>query len=91
MELVTLLLIVIVGWLVLKLFAGFFHVAIFALALPFKLLAIGIASLLVVFVAIPLGLVAALTGLIVAPFAIILPLAPFLLIGLGVYLLVRNA
>ena len=91
MELVSLLLIVLFAWLFIKLFAFFFHTAAALLILPFKLLAVGLASLLVIFVFVPLGFVAAIAGAVLAPLAILVPLLPFLLIGLGIYLLAKNS
>lgn len=90
MEIIALLFIALVGLVVLKIFAGIFNLALFAVALPFKILAFGFATLLVVFVLIPVGLVAAVAGLLVAPIALLFALAPFLLIALGVYFVVKN-
>ncbi len=91
MELVSLLLIVLFAWLFIKLLAFFLNTAAFMLVLPLKLLAVGLASLLVIFVFVPLGFVAAIAGVVLAPLAILAPLFPFLLIGIGIYLLARHS
>lgn len=90
MEIITLLLIVFIAYVVLKLFAAFFHVGIWLLALPFKLLAVVLSSLFVIFVFIPLGVVGALLSLIALPVALLVFLLPFLLIAAGLWLLLRQ-
>ncbi len=90
MELMSLILIVLFAWLFFKLLGFIFNAAAFLIILPLKLLALGLASLLVIFVLVPLGLVAGLAGLILAPLAVLVPLLPFVLIGIGVYLLIQH-
>lgn len=90
MEIITLLLIVFIAYIILKLFAAFFHAGIWLLALPFKLLAVVLSSLFVVFVLVPLGVVGALLSLLAVPVALSVLLLPFLLIGLGLWLLLRQ-
>lgn len=90
MELVSILLILLLAWAIFKAFGFFFDLAAFVILLPIKLLALAIATLLVVFVLIPIGLVAGIASIVVAPLALLLPVLPFLLIGLGIYLLVRH-
>ncbi len=90
MELMSLILIVLFAWLFFKLLGFIFNTAAFLIILPLKLLALGLASLLVIFVLVPLGLVAGLAGLILAPLAVLVPLLPFVLIGIGVYLLIQH-
>lgn len=91
MELFGILFIVLIAWLFLKLLAVFFNVTVFAIALPFKILALFLGLFLGVVLLIPLGLFAGLMGLLIAPFAILLPLLPIVLIALGVVLLIRNS
>ena len=90
MELMSLLLIILLAWLFFKMLGFIFNAAAFMIVFPLKLLALGLASLLVIFVLIPLGLVAGLAGIILAPLAVLVPLLPFLLIGVGLYLLMKN-
>jgi len=90
MELVSVLLIVFIAFIILKLFAAFFHAGVWLLALPFKLLAVLLSSVIVVFVLVPLGVVAGLVGLLAVPFALLILLAPFLLLAAGLWLLMRR-
>ena len=90
MEIISIALILLIAYIILKLFGALFHSGIWLLALPFKLLAIVIASLLVVFVLVPLGVVGALLSLLAVPIVLVALLLPFLLIGLGLWLLSRQ-
>jgi len=85
------LMFIVLAWIVLKIFAVLFHVSIFMIALPFKILGVILALLLVPFIAVPLGLFAGLAGLLLIPFAIAVPLLPLIIIGLGIWLLIKNA
>ncbi len=74
----------------LKVLAVLLHVGIFMLTLPFKLLGLLIAFILLPLIALPLGLLAGLAGIILLPLTILLPLLPIILIGLGLWALLRN-
>lgn len=91
MEVLGLLFLVLFVLVALKIFSFFLNVTIFAIALPLKILAIVFGGLIFGLVCIPLGLFAGLASLVLAPFLILLPLAPFLLIIFGVYLIAKNA
>ena len=67
-----------------------FHAGIFMLTLPLKLLALALAGLIMFLVLIPMGVVAGVAGLIVLPVVLIGPLLPLLLLGGGLFLLLRN-
>ena len=90
MELIILLLIILVAYIIMKLMTVFFHAGIWLLALPFKLLALLLSSIIVVFVLVPLGVVGALLSLLAVPLAFFIYLLPFLLIILGLWLLQRQ-
>ncbi len=90
MEIIAVLLIILLTMLFLKILAAVLHVGIFMLTLPFKILA-GVLSIFVVgFILIPIGLAAGIASLIMAPFVLLIPLLPLLLIGGGIWLLLRN-
>lgn len=91
MELIGILFIAFIIFLFLKLIALFFDVAIFAIALPFKILAIVFGAIFGVFLLIPLGLFAGLLGLLIAPLAIIGALLPVILIAIGIILVFKNS
>ncbi|RMD94976.1 MAG: hypothetical protein D6814_13905 [Calditrichaeota bacterium] len=90
MELFTVLLIIVLAWAFFKIFAIFFNLAAFALIWPIKLFALALAGFLVIFLLIPLGFVAGIAGLVLAPLAILIPLLPFLLIGAGIFLVLKH-
>ncbi len=90
MELIGVLLFIITALIFLKILGFAFNAGIFMLALPIKLLALGLAGLIMVLVLIPMGIVAGVAGLIVLPAVIIGPFLPILLLGGGLYLLLRN-
>ena len=90
MELITILLIVFVALFFFKIMALFLDVAIFAIALPFKILGVLIASFVTFLLLIPLGIVAAISALFITPFFILLNLTPFILIAAGLYLMLRK-
>ncbi len=90
MEIISIVLIILIAYLILKLFAVFFHAGIWLLALPFKLLAITLSTLLVVFVLVPLGVIGGLLSFLAVPVVLAALLLPFLLIGLGLWLLIRH-
>lgn len=90
MEIISILLIVLLGIFFLKLFALFFQAGIWVIALPFKILAFLISTVVIVAVLIPLGIVAGLLSIIVLPLALIGPLLPFLLLGLGLWLFLKK-
>ncbi len=89
--LISLLLFIVVAWIVLKLFAVFFHVGILMIAFPFKILGLVFVLLLIPLILVPLGLFAGLAGILLAPLALILPLLPVLIIAIGIWLLLKNA
>lgn len=91
MELIALLFIAALTLLFLKIFAFFFEVAIFAIALPFKILAFVLATIFGVFLLIPFGIFAGLLGVLLAPFAILAVLLPFVLIAIGLVLIFKNS
>jgi len=67
-----------------------FNAGIFMLALPFKLLAFFLSIILVVFVMIPIGIVGAAATVLLLPLAIIPPLVPYILLGVGLYYLLKR-
>ncbi|KAA0227816.1 hypothetical protein KJ068_04080 [bacterium] len=70
-------------------FKGLFWVlkaGLWTLTLPLQLLA----GVLVFAIAIPLGLIAGILGLIVLPVALLSAALPLLLLGAGIYLLMRQ-
>ena len=89
-ELLVLLCIVGLVWLVLKVIGALFHVTFALLALPFQILAaLGVVLVSLVLV-IPLALVTGVLGILVAPFLLLAPLLPFIIIGLGLFLVLRR-
>ncbi|WP_456407468.1 hypothetical protein [Caldithrix abyssi] len=81
---------IVVAWIVLKLLGLIFHAGIFMLTLPFKLLGLVIALILTPLILIPMGLLAGLTAILILPLAIIGPALPFVLIGLGIWAILRK-
>jgi len=90
MELIGVLLLILLTVIFLKILGVIFHAGIFVLALPIKLLAMGLAGLVFGLVLLPLGIVAGLASLIVLPVVLIGPILPILLLGGGLYLLLKN-
>ncbi len=90
MELLTVLIFVLLGWLFFKFLAVFFHVGGFLLALPFMIIGGVLSALLVGLVMIPLGIIAALAGILAIPIAIAVNILPYLLVGAGIYYLVKK-
>jgi len=90
MELIGILFFIFTALIFLKILGLVFHAGIFMLTLPLKLLAIGLAGLIMFLVLIPMGIVAGVAGLIVLPAVLIGPFLPILLLGGGLYLLLRN-
>ena len=76
--------------LLLKLLALILHTGVFLLTLPFKLLAAVLSVIVVFAVLIPLGVVGAIAGILIAPLALLVILLPFILIGLGIYLIANR-
>ena len=91
MEVIAVLLIILFSIIFLKILALMFHVGIFMLTLPFKLLAVLVSVLLVVFVLIPIGVVGGLVGLILLPLTILIPILPLALILMGLYFLLKKS
>jgi len=90
MELISALLIILLAVVFLKILGAIFHAGIFVLALPLKLLAVALSAIVFAVVLIPLGVVAGLASLIVLPVVLVGPLLPIILLGGGLYLLLRN-
>lgn len=90
-ELLVLLLVIGAAWLLLKLLGLLFHFTFAMLALPFKLFALAGALVIGAILIVPLALVAGLVGLMLAPVLLIIPLLPFILIGWGIVLFLRNS
>ncbi|RLD17044.1 hypothetical protein DRI50_00320 [candidate division KSB1 bacterium] len=76
--------------LALKILAVLFHASIFMIALPFKLLGVLVAALVLLLIALPLGLLSGLASIILIPLAFLGRLLPVLLIGSGFWALLRN-
>lgn len=89
-ELLLLLLVIGAAWLMLKIFGLLFHFTFAVLALPFKLFALAGALVVGTILIVPLALVAGFVGLLLAPVLLIIPLLPFILIGWGIVLLLKN-
>ncbi|MEJ2055169.1 MAG: hypothetical protein P8X42_14735 [Calditrichaceae bacterium] len=90
MEILGILLIALIILAFLKMIGLIFHIGLWAIALPFKIVGILIGSVIMVAILIPLGVLGALASLLMIPLAILIPLAPFILVGLGIWLLVRK-
>ena len=90
MEIIGILIAVVIIIIFLKLLGILFHAGVWAIALPFKIIGAVIGVIITLVVLIPLGIFGALTSIFIIPLALIIPLAPFLLIGLGIWLLVRK-
>lgn len=90
MEIIGVLLIVLIIIAFLKLLGLIFHAGVWVVALPFKIIGAILGSLVMVAILIPLGILGAITSIIMIPIAIIIPLAPFILVGLGIWLLIRK-
>ncbi len=88
--LIGLMIFVVLAWIVLKLFAVVFHVGIFVLTLPFKLLGLLLALLLTPLILLPLGLLGGIVSLIALPLVVLAPIVPLLLIGLGLWIILKN-
>jgi len=90
MEIVAVLFIILFAMVFLKILAALLHISVFMLTLPFKILAAVLSVFVVGFILIPVGLIAGIASLIIIPFALLIPLFPVLLIGGGIWLLLRN-
>lgn len=90
MEIIGILIGVLIIILLLKLLGFLFHAGIWAITLPFKIIGVIIGAIITVAVLIPLGIFGAIASIILIPFVLIIPLTPFLLVGLGIWLLVRK-
>lgn len=91
MEIIAILFIVLAVWLALKMMAFFLDVAIFAIALPFKILAVLLGLFLGVFLLIPLGVLTGVAALLIAPLALAAAALPLILIAVGIYLIIKNS
>jgi hypothetical protein len=77
----------IAGWIVLKITFFVFKVGFWALSLPLQILAAVLVLVLGLLFFIPFSLV---FGLLAIPFLLIFALLPLLLLGWGIYLLLRS-
>ena len=90
MEIIGILIAVLIIIAFLKLIGLLFHAGIWVIALPFKILFAVIGAIITVAILVPLGVFGAIASIILIPLALIIPLAPFIIIGLGIWLLVRK-
>ncbi len=91
--LIAIFVFMVLGWVILKIFAMFLHVGIFMITLPLKILGIVIALVLTPIILVPLGLLAGLAGifgLILAPLTMLVPFLPLALIGVGIWFLLKR-
>lgn len=86
-ELLLLCALVLIGAIVLKIILFVFKLSFWALSLPFQILAAAVAIILGLLIIVPAGLV---LELLVLPFMFLSVLLPFVLIGWGLYLLLRS-
>lgn len=87
MELLLLFALFFAGLIALKIIFLVFKISFWALSLPLQILAGVFVLLLGLVFFVPLGLV---LGLLAVPFALIFAFLPFILIGWGLYLLLRS-
>jgi hypothetical protein len=90
MEIIGIIIAVVIIIAFVKLLGILFHAGVWVIALPFKILFAVIGAIISVAIFVPLGVFGVLASIIVIPLALIIPLAPFLIIGLGIWLLVRK-
>ena len=90
MEIIGVILAVLIIVAFLKLICIIFHAGVWVIALPFKIIVAVIGSLIMLAIFIPLGVLGILASVIMIPIAIIIPLTPFILVGLGIWLLVKK-
>ena len=90
MEIIGVILAVLIIVAFLKLIGIIFHAGVWVIALPFKIIGAVIGSLIMLAIFIPLGVLGILASVIMIPIAIIIPLTPFILVGLGIWLLVKK-
>ncbi len=74
-----------------KIFAVLFDVAIFAIALPFKILACFLGIVFGAIFLIPLGLFFGIIGVLLAPLLLLVEALPYLLIIFGVIFLLKKS
>ncbi|MCI0696433.1 hypothetical protein L0337_31075 [candidate division KSB1 bacterium] len=86
-ELLILCALVIIGMIALKIILFVFKLSFWALSLPLQILAAAVALILGLLLIVPAGLV---LGLLALPFLLLSVLLPFILIGWGLYLLLRS-
>ena len=86
-ELLLLCALVLVGMIVLKIILFVFKLSFWALSLPLQILAAAVALILGLLLIVPAGLV---LGLLALPFMLLSVLLPVILIGWGLYLLLRS-
>jgi len=86
-ELLLFAALLILGMIILKIALFIFKVSFWALSLPLQIFAATIALILGLLLIIPFGL---LLGLLALPFILVSVLLPFILLGWGLYLLLRS-
>ncbi len=86
-ELLLLCALVLVGMIFLKIILFALKMSFWALSLPLQILAAAVALVLGLLIIVPVGLV---LGLLALPFLLVSVLLPFILIGWGLYLLLRS-
>ena len=90
MEIIGIIIAVLIIIAFLKLLSIIFHAGVWVIALPFKIIGAVIGALVMLVVLIPLGIFGLLASVIMIPIALIIPLIPFILIGFGIWLLVKK-
>ena len=90
MEIIGVLIVVLIIIAFLKLLGVIFHAGVWVIALPFKIIGAVLGLLVMVVILVPLGIFGALASIIMIPIALIIPLAPFIVVGLGIWLLVKK-
>ncbi len=86
-ELLLICALVLVGMIVLKIILFVFKLSFWALSLPLQILVTAVALILSLLLIVPAGL---MLGLLALPFLFLSVLLPFILIGWGLYLLLRS-
>ncbi|MBN1406531.1 MAG: hypothetical protein JW956_02005 [Calditrichaceae bacterium] len=90
MEIIGILIAVVIIVAFIKFLGLLLHAGIWVIALPFKIIFAVIGTIIMVAILIPLGILGAIASIVVIPMTLIVPLTPFLLIGLGLWLLIRK-
>ena len=88
MELIGFLLFVVIVIGLIKVAALLFKTTFFLISIPFQIIGALLLSGLL-FILIPVGFITGILSIILAPLALLIPLMPFILIAVGIYLLAR--